>query len=60
MNLFEFSDYAKAECGRVCDRLPVKKSTDLRFAFLSDLHYKAIDSMRVAISNIVQIGRAHV
>ena len=53
MNLFEFSDYAKAECGRVCDRLPVKKSTDLRFAFLSDLHYKAIDSMRVAISNIV-------
>ncbi len=53
MNLFEFADYAKAECDRVRGRLPVKKAGDLRFAFLSDLHYKAMDSMRAAVSNIV-------
>ena len=53
MNLFKFSDYAKAECEYVRTRLPEKKAGDLRFAFLTDLHYKAIDSMRTAVSNIV-------
>ena len=53
MELLEFSDYAKAECNRVRDRLPQKKNSDLRFAFLSDLHYKAMTPMRVAVSNIV-------
>ena len=53
MNLFEFADYAKAECERVRDRLPEKKNGCLRFAFLTDMHYKAMDSMRAAVSNIV-------
>lgn len=53
MNLFEFSDYAKAECERVRTRLPQKKARDLRFAFLTDMHYKAMDSMRIAVSNTV-------
>ena len=53
MNLFEFSDYAKAECERVRARLPEKKKNDLRFAFFTDMHYKAMDSMRTALSNIV-------
>ena len=53
MELLAFADYAKAECGRVRDRLPAKKNTDLRFAFLSDLHYKAMTPMRAAVSNIV-------
>ena len=53
MNLFEFSDYAKAECERVRNRLPQKKPSDLRFAFLTDLHYKSMNIMRAAVSNIV-------
>ena len=53
MNLFEFADYAKAECERVRARLPEKKNGCLRFAFLTDMHYKAMDSMRAAVSNIV-------
>ena len=53
MNLFEFSDYAQEECERVRARLPEKKACDLRFAFLTDMHYKALDSMRSAVSNIV-------
>ena len=53
MNLFEFSDYAKAECERVRERLPEKKASNLRFAFLTDMHYKAMDSMRTSVSNIV-------
>ncbi len=53
MNLFEFSDYAKAECERVRVRLPEKKALDLRFAFLTDMHYKAMDSMRASVSNTV-------
>ena len=53
MDLFDFSDYAKAECARVRERLPKKKAGALRFAFLTDMHYKAMDSMRVAVSNTV-------
>ena len=32
---------------------PFKKKSDLRFAFLPDLHYKFIDEMQVSVSNIV-------
>jgi hypothetical protein len=53
MQLFDFSDYAKAECARVRERLPKKKASDLRFAFLADMHYKAMDSMGAAVSNTV-------
>ena len=53
MQLFEFADYAKAECERLRARLPQKKKSDLRFAFFTDLHYKSLDSMRAAVSNAV-------
>ncbi|MBR6744054.1 MAG: metallophosphoesterase [Clostridia bacterium] len=58
MELLEFTDYAKAECERVRARLPQKKTGDLRFAFFSDLHYKAMGMMRTAVSNIVHTVNA--
>ena len=53
MELFPFQDYAKKETERVKNALPFKKSTSLRFVFLTDLHYKFIDEMRASVSNIV-------
>ena len=53
MELLPFQDYAKKEAERVKNALPFKKKSDLRFAFLTDLHYKFIDEMQVSVSNIV-------
>ena len=53
MELFKFENYAKLETERVKNALPKLKETSLRFAFISDLHYKFIDEMRTTVSNIV-------
>jgi len=53
MQLLDFTDYAKAECERVRARLPEKGAGNIRFAFLADMHYKAMGMMRTAVSNIV-------
>ena len=53
MNLVEFQDYAKDETERVKKELPKRGDGDVRFAFLTDLHYKYIKEMRTTISNIV-------
>ncbi len=53
MELLPLTDYAAAETTRVKNRLPMKKATDLRFAFLTDLHYKSISEMRTSVSNII-------
>ena len=53
MELLPFQNYAKKEAERVKNALPFKKKSDLRFAFLPDLHYKFIDEMQVSVSNIV-------
>lgn len=53
MKLLDFQDYAKNETERVKNALPKLKETSLRFAFISDLHYKFIDEMRVTVSNII-------
>lgn len=53
IELFPFADYAKSECERVKNALPQKKAGDVRFAFVTDLHYKFISSMRQSVSNII-------
>ncbi len=53
MELLPFQDYAKKEAERVKNALPFRKKSDLRFAFLTDLHYKFIEEMQVSVSNIV-------
>lgn len=53
MELLPFQDYAKKEAERVKNALPFRKTGDLRFAFLPDLHYKFIDEMQASVSNIV-------
>ena len=40
IELVPFADYAKEECQRVKNALPVKKEGDVRFAFITDFHYK--------------------
>lgn len=52
-NLIEFQDYAKEETERVKKELPKREEGDVRFAFLTDLHYKYIKEMRTTVSNIV-------
>lgn len=53
MELLEFTDYAKNETERVKNVLPKREKSDLRFAFITDLHYKFVDEMRTTVSNIV-------
>ena len=53
MELLPFQNYAKKEAERIKNALPFKKETDLRFAFLTDLHYKFIEEMQTSVSNIV-------
>lgn len=53
MELLPFSDYAKKEMEAVGARLPQKPPHSLRFAFLTDFHYKFITEMRQSLSNII-------
>lgn len=53
MELLPFSDYAKKEMEAVSARLSQKPPHGLRFAFLTDLHYKFITEMRQSLSNII-------
>ncbi len=53
MKLLPFQNYAKEETLRVRAELPAKDAHDLRFAFITDLHYKFIDEMQTSVSNIV-------
>lgn len=53
VELFPFADYAEAECERVKNNLPIKKDGDVRFAFITDFHYKYMKPMRAMISNII-------
>ena len=53
MELIPFTDYAKSEIERVKARLPQKTAQCVRFAFLTDLHYKNISEMRTSVSNII-------
>lgn len=53
IELFPFADYAKKECERVKNALPEKKAGDVRFAFVTDFHYKYMNPMRAMLSNIV-------
>ena len=53
MKLLPFADYAKEETLRVRAELPAKGAHDLRFVFITDLHYKFIDEMQASVSNTV-------
>ena len=53
MNLVAFQDYAKEETERVKKELPKRGDGDVRFAFITDLHYKYIKEMQTTVSNIV-------
>ena len=53
MNLVPFQDYAKEETERVKKALPKREEGDIRFAFITDLHYKYIKEMQTTVSNIV-------
>ena len=53
MKLLPFQNYAKEETLRVRAELPANGAHDLRFAFITDLHYKFIDEMQTSVSNIV-------
>lgn len=53
MNLMEFQDYAKEETERVKKALPKRGGGDVRFAFITDLHYKYIKEMQTTVSNII-------
>lgn len=53
MELCKFTDYAVKETERVKSELPPKSAEALRFAFITDLHYKNNDEMRVSVSNII-------
>lgn len=53
MNLVEFQAYAKEETQRVKKVLPKRGDRDVRFAFITDLHYKYIKEMQTTVSNIV-------
>ena len=53
IELFPFEPYAKEECDRVKHALPEKKAGDVRFAFVTDFHYKYMRMMRTMASNIV-------
>lgn len=55
MELFEMQDYAKEEMQKVEARLPKKEQGDVRFVFLTDLHYKFIREMRTTVSNIIHV-----
>lgn len=53
MSLVEFQGYAKEETERVKKALPKLNEGDVRFAFITDLHYKFIKEMRTTVSNII-------
>lgn len=53
MELLEFQDYAQAESARVKNSLPKLENGSLRFAFITDLHYKFITEMRTTVSNLI-------
>lgn len=53
MNILDFKDYARVETERVKKELAPKKDGDVRFAFITDFHYKYITEMKTSISNLV-------
>ncbi|MBQ8404786.1 MAG: metallophosphoesterase [Clostridia bacterium] len=53
MKLLPFADYAKKETLRVKGELPKKGAHDLRFAFITDLHYKFNEEMQASVSNTI-------
>ena len=53
MNLVPFQDYAKEETERVKKELPKRGEGDVRFAFITDFHYKYIKEMQTTVSNLV-------
>ena len=53
MNLVPFQDYAKEETERVKKALPKRGEGDVRFAFITDFHYKYIKEMQTTVSNLV-------